>query len=51
MSDRVGNGQQVVSALETGGLSREEYCRRRRMDDRTLSQHGPAARENADGLR
>lgn len=37
MSDRVGYWQRMVASLEASGLSRAEYCRRRRLNYHTLT--------------
>lgn len=37
MSDRVCYWQRMVASLEASGLSRAEYCRRRRLNDHTLT--------------
>ena len=37
MSDRVSYWQRMLASLEASGLSRAEYCRRRRLNDQTLT--------------
>lgn len=59
MSDRVGQWQRVIAALESSGLSRAEFCRRRHLNYHTvtywvrrfeqasgMSAHGGARRAN-----